>query len=180
MRNWLIGLMLAAAALLGGWYYASPFYAMSQLRDAAKAGDEAALEARVDFPALRDDLKQEASAAMAREIADNPENPLGAAGATFGMALVGPMIDAFVNPDMIARLVREGKTGNADAEEVPSEQAGEADWQVERNGLSTFIARPVSDDGEPGPELEFARDGLGWRLVGMNLPDEPVPAGEGV
>ena len=171
MKGKLLGAIALLAVLGGGWYFASPLYAMSQLRDAARAGDAGALEQRVDFPALREDLKAELRA----EIAGSGENPLGALGASIGMAIVDPLIDGFVTPQMVARLVRDGKAQAPGAAPPPpasaADEPAEAEWQVQRSGLSRFTARPVAANGEAGPELEFARDGLGWRLVGLNLPE---------
>jgi hypothetical protein len=42
---------------------------------------------------------------------------------------------------------------------------------LERDGLSRFTARPVTEDGRPGTGLVFERRGLGWTLVSVELPE---------
>ncbi len=55
-----LGLLLALVLIaVGAVYAASPFFAFHQLKDAARSGDREQLEAMVDFPAVRDDLKRQ-------------------------------------------------------------------------------------------------------------------------
>lgn len=167
MRNRLIGLGLAAAALFGGWYYASPLYAMNALRDAAQSGSEEALEGSVDFPVLRDNLKAEFRDRLAGELGGDGGGNLGDLGTSIGMAMIDPIVDGLVTPEAIATVVRQGNVlpqGRGDATSQPS---GEAEWTVER-GLSRFTARQA--EGETA--LVFERRGLGWKLVGIDLPKD--------
>lgn len=167
MRNWLIGLALAAAALFAGWYYASPLYAMNGLRDAAGSGDEGALEDSVDFPVLRENLKSELRARVAGEVGDIAGGDLGNLGSSIGMAVLDPMIDGLVTPEAIATVVRQGNVLPQDGPEAAPALSQEAEWTVEREGLSRFTARPAEGDAA----LVFERRGLGWKLVGIDLPE---------
>lgn len=165
MRKWLIGLILAAAALLAAWYYASPFYAMYTLRDAAQSGDESALESSVDFPLLRENLKAE----LRERIAGESGNDLGKFGARIGVAIASPVIDGLATPAAIATIVRTGKVFSQDPDqsEASAPTSGEAEWTVRRDGLSRFTAQPTTG----GTALMFERRGLGWKLVGIDLQD---------
>jgi hypothetical protein len=165
MRNWLIGLLVAAAALFAAWYYASPFYAMYALRDAAQSGDESALESSVDFPLLRENLKAE----LRERIAGENANDLGALGARIGAVIAGPVIDGLVTPEAIATIVRQGDVlphdGGDPGQAAPA--SGEAEWTVNHDGLSRFTAQPSTG----GTALVFERRGLEWKLVGIDLQD---------
>lgn len=168
MRNWLIGLTLAFSSVFGGWYYAAPLYAMNSLRDAAQSGSEEALEGSVDFPVLRENLKGELRNRIETEIGDAVGNEIGDFGASLGMAMIDPIVDGLVTPEAIATMVRQGNVlpqgSGAAASEEPAQ---EAEWVVER-GLSRFIARPASGNAA----LVFERRGLGWKLVGIDLPED--------
>ncbi len=163
-RNWLIGLALAAAALFAGWYFASPLYAMNQLRDAAQSGEEAALESSVDFPVLRENLKTELRGRIAGGLDGVAGGELGRFGSALGMAVVDPMIDGLVTPEAIATVVRQGDVIRPSTDN-PQSGTSEADWSIERSGLSRFTARPTQGDAA----LVFERRGLGWKLVGIDL-----------
>lgn len=199
-KKWIVAVAVLLVLAVGGWYLASPPLAMKGLRDAAVAGDEAELDARIDFPSVREGLKEDLLAQMASEMAASGENDgMEAFGAALGMAFVGPMIDGMVTPEFIGRTVREGRMagpGNVGAQEpvrAPTdastagsrtgEGAGDDDgreieWEIERDGLSYFRAIPQIDGGSEGagepPALVFERDGLSWRLVRIELPDEPA------
>lgn len=162
------GLLLAAGA---GWYFASPSYAMVQLKEAAESGDETELEQRIDFSRLREDLKSDLKGQMAAEAAKSENDGLAALGAAFAMAMIDPLIDGFVTPQAMAGMVREGKLARpGESGEAKDEGAEEVDWKIERDGFSRFVARPESRDGEDAPALVFERDGLGWKLVEIDIP----------
>lgn len=168
----IVGALVLALGIV--WYFASPSYAMMQLRDAAMSGDEAELEEAVDFPRVRETLKSDIKAQVAQEVAKGGEDGMAAMGAAFAMAMIDPMIDGFINADTIAAMVREGKLErNASAPAEPREEA-QTDWEIERDGLSRFVARPTGEDTEDAPGLVFERDGLGWKLVEIDMPDREL------
>ena len=177
MKKIVIALALLLAVSLVGWYFASPGYALVQLRDAAMAGDAEALESHVDFPAVRDNLKEDLRARLGEELqgSDDGSARLGAA---LGMAMVDPLVDGLVTPEAIARLVEEGEVA-AGAARIEQGGAGEdeaaPEWVIERDGLSRFTARPQDREtlsvAADAPTLVFEREGLGWKLVELGLPE---------
>lgn len=196
----ILALLLALAVLIGGWWYASPLMALDGLREAAEAGNEAELEERVDFPALRSSLKDQLRTALTEVMRnEGGDNPLGAAGAALGLGLVDGIVDGLVTPEWVARAVAEGQKrqgqvaaaretlpvrepAGPDTPGTPEPRAiepkGEPDrmsqseprYEIEREGLSSFRVRIESPAGEAGTTLLFARDGLGWDLVGIEMP----------
>lgn len=169
MKRIVLGVVALAAVTSGGWYYASPSFAMKGLRDAALNGDRQELKERVDFPAVRESLKEQVRAVLIAELAKDKNNPF----AGFGMMMVGaiidPMIDTVVSPSGMKALVDQGKFKKLDqAEEVSAGQP--ADWIIEREGIEQFRATPKRKDGEKVPTLVFRRDGLGWDLVDIEIP----------
>lgn len=106
MRKALLALVLLAGVGVG-WYALSPWVALDALGDAIESGDEERLAARVDFPLLRDNLKQQIRERMMRGAADElDEHPLGALALGFASTLVDGLVDAFVTPAGVAELVR--------------------------------------------------------------------------
>ena len=163
----LLALLLLFAALAAGWYLASPWLAMDGLRDAAQAMDRAALEERVDFAAIRANLRENLRGAVEREVAQS-DSPLAQLGGGLATGIGGMAVDAAINPEGIAALV---VTGRLAGPLVPEDmRQGEIDWEVDRGGLNGFEARGTFEDGRAGPTLHFARDGFGWDLVDVTLP----------
>jgi hypothetical protein len=178
-RTWVIAAAVVLLGAGGAWYFASPAYAMSQLRDAAVEGDAEDLKERIDFPAVRSSLKEQMRAMLAAEMtkADN-DNPFGAFGSMLAMGMVDGMVEGFVNPESMAAMIKQGKMqrpGQTAAKAVSDEPP--AEWSIERDGLDGFRAVPSVEKGVNPPTLIFERDGLGWNLVGIDLP-ERLPGGD--
>src|SRR5689334_1640730 len=94
------GLAVAGLALAAYWYW-SPFLAMHQMREAARAGDAETFNDYVDYGRLRESLKGQFSARLTEQMASEPapSNEFAKAGAALGnvfaIAMVDKMVDAF-------------------------------------------------------------------------------------
>lgn len=169
-RKWIA---LAVTALIGAfalWYFLSPLWTLNQIRSAAEEQNPERLSAYVDFPALREDLKAELTSSLASEMERDPDG-LGGVGAALGIAIMNPMIDNLVSPvGLKAAFGRRTAQAVPPAEEAAGEQAAEA-YAIERSGFNEFR---VSRASAPDTKFVFRRDGLGWKLVGMDLPPPPA------
>ncbi len=167
MRKLLAMLALAALLLLGGWYIASPWLAMKGLVDDAKAGDLAGLEERIDFPRLREGLREDLF--VSRDDDSRGRALFDRVGDGLARTIGGAAIDVLVTPRGMAVMVA---TGSVAAGALPQKLRNqELAWDVEREGLNAFRAVSSFEDGTAGPELYFERDGLGWDVVGIGLGD---------
>ena len=85
-----------------------------------------------------------------------------------------PMVDAMVSPEGMERLF-ERRAAEEKASGKPSLKgvAPGEDPIIERTGLDEFKVRNRED---PDGALVFKRDGLGWKLSGVDLPDPPKAA----
>ncbi|MES2919305.1 MAG: DUF2939 domain-containing protein [Pseudomonadota bacterium] len=157
-------LLVLFLALLGGYFVASPYLALRGLGQALDSGDQTALEAHVDFPGLRQNLKDQLSAAFAQQTrADDSDNPLAAFAATLAGAFMNPVIDAFVTPAGLSQLLK-GKAEDADAQPDPFAQADTA-----FESLSVFRVTLHQADGDR-LDLFLRREGLSWKLYRIDLP----------
>jgi hypothetical protein len=106
IRAFLITIAVIAVIAALGYGYASPYVALDHLKRAADARDAETVNEYVDFPALRDSLKQQVTGLLARRLdAQHNGNPLAAIGAMIGVALIGPLVDAYATPDGVAALL---------------------------------------------------------------------------
>ncbi len=167
-QRYIIGGLAALLALAVAWYAASPYWTLRQVAAAAKADDTERLSSYVDYPALREDVKAKLTARLIDVTkADDPTARLGRA---MGMALMAPMVDAFVSPaGLKAAFVRLDVAGGKAAPGSGKAEEGKKP-RVERLGLDSFR---VGDPDQPGSGLVFERRGLGWKLAGIDLPPEP-------
>lgn len=174
-------------------YVAAPVLAARELVAAARAGDAAGLERRVDFPAFRESLKDELNARLMREMRDSDDRAGRALAMLFGPALVSGVVDAFVTPEAIAVMVREGEPpapdleGAAAAPATPEPDAAADDRVRQSYGfrdLNTFTVTLTRGDRPDTPVvLLMQRRGLiDWKLAGIDLPETsaetPAAAGQ--
>ncbi|ASV99574.1 DUF2939 domain-containing protein [Paraburkholderia aromaticivorans] len=126
--------ILVIAAL--GFAYASPYIALNNLKRAADARDVQTVNQYVDFPALRESLKQQVTGLLTRRLdAHSNGNPLAAIGAMIGVALIGPLVDAYATPDGVAALLNGMPPRGDPGERPPAPPA----------------ANPPPDAGAPSP-----------------------------
>jgi hypothetical protein len=105
-RPLIVVLLVIAIVAVLGYGYASPYLALDRLKRAADARDAQTVSEYVDYPALRESLKEQVSALLTRKLEARANgNPLAALGAMIGVALIGPLVDAYATPDGVAALL---------------------------------------------------------------------------
>jgi len=187
MKGFIKGVVVLAVLALLVAYLASPILTVNAIVAAAKAGDEAALERMVDFPAFRDSLKDELTARLMAEAQADPDvrnSGLGGLGMMLAPMLVGGAVDALVNAPTIAAMVRTAETPDPiDAATATTPEPESEDRDIRQSyayrDLNTFVLG-LTDPDRPDQTLKllFKRQGLfGWKLAGIDLPNPP-PSGE--
>jgi hypothetical protein len=105
-RSVLISLIVIVVLAALAFVYASPYITLDRLKRAADARDAATVNQYVDFPAFRESLKEQLGDLLRRRVgAESHGNPLAALGAMIGVALIGPLVDAYATPDGVAALL---------------------------------------------------------------------------
>ncbi|WP_333611483.1 DUF2939 domain-containing protein [Brevundimonas bullata] len=169
----------AAVAVFVLAYAASPLLAARSLVQAAKTGNEQALERQVDFPAFRASLKDELSARMVAEMRkDDRLGGLSGLGMLLAPTLVSGAVDAFVTPQAIAVMVQEGqgpKPDQAKPEAGPNPESKPESQKVRQSwgyrDLDTFAVTLTRDD-QPDEQVSLLmkrRNLFGWKLAGIDL-----------
>jgi len=169
LRKPTAALVLAALVVAGacGWFWASPYFAVAGVHNAAVRGDTAAMNARVDFAKVREDFKAQYSRVIAEEMAGSLLRALGAA---IAARVIDVAIDVMVTPAGIATLVELQQDGPR--KEVSGFHLMFAKrYTVRREGLTSFEFHSIADQGKK-PTLRFERQGLRWRLVALQVPKE--------
>ncbi|WP_278069740.1 DUF2939 domain-containing protein [Brevundimonas sanguinis] len=177
-RKLIIRLGLAAAAVFVLAYGASPLLAARSLIQAAKTGDERALERQVDFPAFRASLKDELNARMMVEIRKDKrlgDSGLSGLGMLLAPALVGGAVDALVTPQAIALMVQEGRAPKPEIKRPEPAEPKSENKRVRQSwgyrDLDTFAVTLTRDD-QPDEQVSLLmkrRNLFGWKLAAIDL-----------
>lgn len=182
-----VAIVLAACVLAAVLYY-SPVMAMRNMQQAIDRGDGAALADYVDFPALRENLKNTFTAKLMVGDGKEKQDGMNAMVAAFGSMVIGKMVDMMITPEGLAQVMR-GKQPSKDRPEAkagkgkpgrqtaPAEDATRARKEVEREWRYESWNRVVVSTREKGSDepplaLVLQRHGLAeWKLAGIRLPD---------
>lgn len=170
-----IAAAVAAAALIAT-AYASPYYALHQIKAALAERNAEALAEHVDFPALRASVKTQLEAGMARSIAATAgsDNPLAALGQSIASAMLGKMVDTMVSPAGVVALVNKSAISpQADANtnaDTPADGAQKkAEYSAGYAGVNTFVVRAKNGNAQDGA-LVLLRHGVwGWKLSSIEI-----------
>ncbi|KAB8052671.1 DUF2939 domain-containing protein [Janthinobacterium rivuli] len=166
----------AAAIAVAVTAYASPYYALHQIKTALAERNAEALAAHVDFPALRASVKTQLEASMARSIeaTAGSGNPLAALGQSIASAMLGKMVDTMVSPAGVVALVNKSAVSpQADADgsaDAPADGARKkADYAAGYAGLNTFVVRARDGNAQEGA-LVLLRHGVwDWKLSSIEI-----------
>ncbi|WP_109478439.1 DUF2939 domain-containing protein [Paraburkholderia sp. C35] len=199
-RPVLIALIVIIVVAVLGYTYASPYLALERLKRAADSRDVATVNEYVDYPALRDSLKQQVTGLLTRRLdVQHNGNPLAAIGAMIGVALIGPLVDAYATPDGVAALLNgmpprgepgerpppppAAQNGNPDSSPQPtpapasgdSHDTGKTPPQPPQTtagyrGINEFVVTYQHGVGDTRYSAIFHRDGLFmWKLSAVDL-----------
>lgn len=178
MKNVKAGAVLAVVAfvLLLGYMFATPYITVNQMKAAVKNHDADALSVHVDFPALRQNLKDQLNANILDNISSenaDEENQFAAFGAALGGMMAERMIDTIVTPAGMTRMMENQQfgvegTGDTSADRIEKEPFADAVMSYE--SFNKFVV--TLPESESGKEVKyiFSRRGMGWKLSDIMLP----------
>ncbi|CAN5581606.1 hypothetical protein BH18VER1_BH18VER1_13720 [soil metagenome] len=183
-RWWLIAGVLLLLLL---FYVASPYYAFWRFTTALRERDAAAIEHRVDFPALRKSMKQQLNARIAELRPKNPKRQklFDTLSNAFGSSALDSIVDAYLTPEGLAAFLANPKLPNTiaaapaggppatGAVEPPETGVGRSllgpdiDWSRVRYAFFTGPRDFLVD--VDGTKLRFRLRGLTWQLRGVEF-----------
>ncbi|MEM7241706.1 MAG: DUF2939 domain-containing protein [Pseudomonadota bacterium] len=186
--------MIVIIAVLALGYLAWPFLSMYQLGKAVDAGDQAKLERKVDWPQLRTHLKTdlaETATQAAASFAGNDDGIKGLLKSVIGSAVAETALDGLVDTLVTAEYVAEAsKQFNAEdeaaggtverdelAEKIIADPLKHLSWAFFTSPTEfnvTLREGRAADDQKVG--LDFALQGLGWKLVRVIPPAGYAPS----
>ena len=178
MKKLLIGLALAAVVAVAAAWAAAPVLAAQGLIRAAKAGDARKLEALVDFPSLRQSLKEELNAELVARMRRDPDiagSDLGGLGLMLAPMLLSGAVDTLVTPEMVAEMVVTAEA--PDPTQPPEREPGDArdsddihqSWGY--RDLNHF-AVTLTDRDRPDQQLALILERRGlftWKLAAVDI-----------
>lgn len=151
---WFLALLLVA---VGAWMWITPRRTYDRFLRAVAFGDRADLEATVDFPVLRDNLRRD----LRSRLAAGPARIAGEVAAS----LLGTMVDAAVTPEGLSSIVTGFGTAPGGVSPDSLHRRTTTSFRYRSLSRVDVRIRPAGDERDGGGVLSFERTGLRWRLV---------------
>jgi len=168
----LIAVVVLVAALAVAGYVLSPFLLLRSLSFAVRNDDRDTIATDVDFPAVRDGLKQQLDDYV-QSRAPKKHNAFSSLLLQLAPAIGNQVIDAIITPDGIATILRQHTTSQASgASSRPALWHGSFSWESPGHLRVTYANtrhpdQPIS--------LDLERRGLfGWQVTGLVLPIKEI------
>jgi DUF2939 family protein len=158
-------------AIFVGYYFVSPFVLLRSLTEAARTGDQDALAADIDFPKVKDDLKGQLGAFIARRAMGTRQHrhiSLADLALALSPAMGNQMIDATITPGNVAVILRRPAKESGDNSAPSSLWRGHFRW-TDVNHLEARYANRNRPDEALTIVLE-RQDIFGWKVVALRLP----------
>lgn len=172
--------LLSASTLvvlaLAAWIAVGPFLAAREIRTAVIRNDEASLDRRIDFPAVRESLKGQLYGLV------DDSGPPQAGSGSFGDALkslMGGAVDVFLTPRGVLELLRRKtalaqNSGDGDSSPAPADSGSSRRKPVIHYRFASpnrFEVEVADADYPEAPaKLVLLRYGLDWKLAAIELP----------
>ncbi|MGP9493581.1 DUF2939 domain-containing protein [Psychrobacter sp. AOP7-B1-24] len=176
---WLAGLLVIFAIYL----YASPYIALYNIKNAAEQKDADKLSGYIDFPSVKQSIKNQVKAAMVEDIAASDEQDgFEALGTMLAAAMIDPIVDGVVTPDGVA-LMLQGQELDFDLDkkktkDEPKIRDTDIDYQAGYLSFDRFKVQIIDpDDADKSLDVIMHRDGLSWKVTriafSLDFGDEP-------
>jgi hypothetical protein len=165
---------VALAILVGGYVAGAPYLVAYQMKSAAEANDGEALSEHIEFPSVRQSLKDQMNASLAKGMyldAEIQDNPFAALGAAFAGVMVDKMVDTYVNPAGITQMMAGEKPQSTDGSNDSSNQEKQpfSNASMSYTNANKFVIS-VLDDERAESRFILRRRGLEWKLTEILIP----------
>lgn len=177
--------IIAIVLLIFTFVYTSPYLAIYQIRQALKNEDSAALAAYVDFPSVRQGIKDQLNTELVKKFPEHAQASEGGF-AAFGALLASSMVDVMVSPQGVVMLLQGKKlkeslpfqTQLEQSEQQQTRAGAQAKEKLSYRGkyqtFNRFVVQIQYPYPKPPVTVTMQRQGLSWKVTQIVLPIEQL------
>ena len=161
-------LIVALLVIVAGYLYASPYLALNSIKNAAQARDAEKLSSYIDFPSVKQGVKEQVKAKFAAEMmAGDNKGGFEALGSMFAATMTDTLVDGLITPEGVAAIMvkKEEQESNEAQEESEDLQ-----YETSYASFNSFNVDINNAEGKDGIRIVLHRDGLSWKVTNINLP----------
>ncbi len=167
-------LIIGLLVVIAGYLYASPYLALNSMKNAAEAQDAEKLSSYIDFPSVKQGVKDQVKAKFATEMmANGNDDGFEALGSMFATAMIDPLVDGLITPEGIAAMMlakqEQGATESANTQEE-SNDSDRLEYETGYDSFDSFHVDINNEEGKEATKVILHRDGLSWKITNIDLP----------
>lgn len=186
--------LIVVLLLVVGYLFASPYLTIYHIHQAVKNEDSTALASHIDFPSVRQSLKDQVNTQMRKELPQvtTSERGLAALGAVLASSVVDKVVDVMVTPQGVSMLLQGKKLKEnlpwqdsaafqpiQSSELKPLSAAEKAnDKRASYNGryqsFNRFAVEIHQAEQQAPVNIILQRQGLSWKVTQILLPIEQL------
>ena len=166
---------MSAPALGIGYYVSSPYITFWRIKVAANDGDTTVLTDHIDFPSLRQSVKDQLNLHLAKDLKESSKGSrfVAGLGMMLGPAMIDRFVDTYVTPAGMAELLREDESLNSASSnrkgKENTEKPPKCNVTRQYRSLDRFDVSCADKDNKV-VSLVFRRQGLfTWRVTDIDL-----------
>lgn len=167
-------LIAGLLVLIAGYLYASPYLALNSIKNAAQARDAEKLSSYIDFPSVKQGVKEQIKAKFATEmIANENSDGFEALGSMLATAMIDPLVDGLITPEGIAAIMSEKQDQDSTEAASTQEESNESnnlEYETGYDSFSDFHVNINNAESDKTVKVMLHRDGLSWKITDIDFP----------
>lgn len=172
-----VAVFVVLAVAIAGYVGAGPHLVLSAIQRAAQEQDSVALRENIDFPAVRESMKEQMNYMFMKFMQnDLDENPFSGLALMMVPTMTDNIVSAMVTPSGVANLFRGKVPGPGPAGEFAGDDGRKIDFDNAERSFESASVYSVSipADGGMHTKLILGRRGITWKLIDVRLPVDEI------
>jgi hypothetical protein len=170
--------IITIVIVISAYLYASPYLALKNLKSAAEQNDIETINQYIDYPSVRQSLKDQLSAYMLEDSKPEKSNTLAKFGKMLANSMAEPLLDAVVTPTGIG-LILQGKnlnpshmSSNTPMTNDPQQAKEEnTEYKLYYTSFNRFVIDVKSKQRHNQQvQVVMQREGLHWQIKQIIIP----------
>ncbi|WP_298145806.1 DUF2939 domain-containing protein [uncultured Acinetobacter sp.] len=175
MNKKVIAGVVALLIIVLAYIYASPYLVLNTIKKAAQQGDSEKVSAYVDYPSVRQSLKDQMNAHLMKDVVSDKADGWEAFGAMVATTMVEKVVDSLVSPQGLT-LMMQGKDfkdtlqNHQQSGIEQSEDKPKLEYSTRYLSMNMFEATLKNLNNNKMLKVIMERDGLSWKVKKFVLP----------
>jgi hypothetical protein len=162
-------LLITAIVCLFGYIATGPFLTLQGIKNGIESADMESLSDNVDFPVLRQNLKDQLNAQLSSTLTEDSDDWGTKLASGFATLFTDKLVDNFVTPAGLSKLFSGEKINNGETPELSNMNNMFNNMSFALRSHNRFHAL-VEGDNNKTVVLSLKREGLTWKLTNIILP----------